>query len=105
MISKDFVFGEHWLSEYGMIMCDPDEAQQFVSRNIDKAEITSLRATPNHYSTTYADALQLNFFIIKEEAVCESQEKAILSGDDIHFQKVCLTVWEHQWDLQYQSQF
>jgi len=85
MISEDFMFGDSWLSEWSMKMYDPENSQSFVSRSIDKSEITSLRAKPNHFGTTYSDALVLDFLIIKDEDECETWEDFKLTGDDIHY--------------------
>lgn len=84
MIGEDFKFGSRWLSDYQMIMGEPEESQEFVSRNIERGEITSVRSRPNHYSIVYDDVLRLNFFIMKKDG-CERQEGFRMSGDDIHF--------------------
>lgn len=89
MIGEDFMYGTSWLSEYGMVMCTPDEAQQFVSRTFDRAEITPLRPNPNHYSTAYSDTLVLNFFIMKGDG-CDSQEDYKLNGDEVHYLRAWL---------------
>ncbi len=67
-----------------MMMCAPEDEQEFVTRTIDKAEITSRRPRPNHYGVTYDDALVLKFFIMKKDG-CNAQEEFRMSGDDIHF--------------------
>lgn len=85
MIGEDFMFGSTWLSEFSMKMYDPDETQAFTTRNIDKSEITALRAKPNHFGTTYSDVLVLNFLILKDEEVCEIQENYRLDGDEVHY--------------------
>lgn len=85
MIGEDFMYGSTWLSEWSMKMYDPEESQSFVTRNIDKSEITAQRAKPNHFTTTYSDALVLNFFILRDEDDCETQEDFKLTGDDIHY--------------------
>ena len=90
MIGEDFMFGDKWLSEFGMIMCSPEEAQAFVSRSLDRAEITSTRAKPNHYTTRYEDSLNLNFLILKEDGICSNQENLKLTGDEIHFLRAWL---------------
>lgn len=85
MIGNDFKYGNEWLSEYGLIMCEAEEGQQFVSRNIIKEEITALDPSPSHYNVAYNDALVQNFFVMKEAGLCGNQEDSRLSGDDIHF--------------------
>lgn len=85
MIGNDFKYGNEWLSEYGLIMCEAEEGQQFVSRDIIKEEITALDPSPSHYNVAYNDALVQNFFVIKEAGLCGNQEDSKLSGDEIHF--------------------
>lgn len=67
MNGKDFYYNGHWLSDFGMMMFDPNDTQSFVGRTIDKANITPARQIPNHYSTYYSDVLTLSFLIIKDE--------------------------------------
>ena len=66
-------------------MCEPEEGQQFVSRNIIKEEITAIDPSPSHYNVAYNDALVQNFFVIKEAGLCGNQNDSKLSGDEIHF--------------------
>lgn len=90
MIGEDFMFGKHWLSEFDMIMCSPDEAQEFVTRNISRGEITPNRPEPNHYSVSYSDTLVLNFFILRDDTICETQKDMRLTGDDLHYLRAWL---------------
>ena len=83
MLGTDFTYGTKKLSDYQMIMAKPDDDQQFVTRAINKGEITSVRPKPNHYGVTYEDALVLNFFILKS-AGCNGQQYFKMTGDDIH---------------------
>lgn len=85
MIGEDFKFDSKWLSDFSMIMYDPEESQSFVNRVIEKSEITSQRAEPNHFATTYSDTLLLNFLIIRDENECLTKEDMRLSGEDINF--------------------
>lgn len=84
MISIDFMFNGKWLSEFDMIMCLPEEAQQFATRNIERSEISMLRPTPNHFGATYSDTLELNFFITKHDIICKPQSEARLTGVEIN---------------------
>lgn len=83
MIGEDFCYDGQWLSSYTMKMYDPDNEQAFVDREIDRSEFTSIRSTPNHFSTHYAESLILEFFIIRDVEKYDYHELA-LSGDDIH---------------------
>lgn len=85
MISEDFMFDKTWLSEWSMKMYDPENEQAFVTRNIEKSAVTSQRAKSNHFSTTYSDALALDFFVLKDEDDCKTQEDFKLTGDEIHY--------------------
>ena len=81
MLGSNFTYAGHSLSEYSMTLYDPESEQQFVGRDIDRSDITSLRAIPNHYSTRYNGVLILSFFIIKDGTIQESRR---MSGDDIN---------------------
>lgn len=85
MIGEDFKFGSSWLSDFSMRMYDSEDTPSFVTRNIEKGDITAQRAKPNHFTTTYSDALILNFFILKDDDVCETQEDFKLTGDEINY--------------------
>ena len=81
MVGNDFYFDGHWLSEFGMRVYDPYDSQQFVSREIDKADITPLRPVPNHYSAHYSDALTLSFLVVRDE------EDEFLTKDSENFHR------------------
>lgn len=83
MLGEDFCYDGIWLSSFGMKLFDPDTDQQFVGRDIDRAEITSARNEPNHYTTKYSDTLELSFLIIKYDETY-TQADMELRGDDIH---------------------
>lgn len=83
MIGDDFSYDGKQLSAYNMIMCDPESDQEFVSRAIDRSEITSVRSTPNHFSVHYEDTKTLEFLIIKDPCEYPDQKDAELTGDDI----------------------
>lgn len=86
MNGKDFYYNGHWLSDFGMMVFDPNDTQNFVGRTIDKGNITPVRQIPNHYSTYYSDVLTLSFLIIKdEETEYLTQEEKKLTGEDISY--------------------
>lgn len=84
MVGEDFMYGSSWLSDFDMMMVSSEDAQQFVSRNFDRGDITSLRAKPNHYSAIYNDSLTLSFFIMKTDG-CDEQDKYKITGDEVHY--------------------
>ncbi len=84
MIGEDFLFNDKWLSNFKMMMCDPDDEQAFVSREIDKANQTAVRSTVNHYTTHYSDVLVLHFFIIKDDCFFHTQNELVLSADELN---------------------
>lgn len=84
MIGEDFIYNNTWLSHFKMKMYDPDEVQSFVSREIEKSNQSSVRNTPNHYSTHYSDVLQLNFFILKNDCLYQTQNEMTLSNDELN---------------------
>lgn len=86
MVGNDFYYDGHWLSEFGMKVYDPEDTQQFVSRDIDKSDISTLRPIPNHYSAHYSDVLTLSFLIIKDdEDEPLTQEETKLDGEEISY--------------------
>ena len=82
----DFRYVDSWLSDFGFTMIGSEEEQQFVGRTIEKAEITSLRARPNHYGVVYNDVLTLNFLIVKTDWICGgSDELGKLRDSEINY--------------------
>jgi len=69
MIGEDFLFNGKALSDFGMAMYDPENEQIWVSREIDKADISSMRPQPNHYGVHYSDVEKLEFLIIKNDEI------------------------------------
>lgn len=84
MIGCDFKYNGHWLSEYYMIMCSPEDSQTFVSREIEKGSQTSLRPIPKFYSVRYTDVLQIGFRIVKDSNYFLNQEDQVFSSDDLN---------------------
>lgn len=84
MLGNDFTYGAYKLSDFDMKIFDPENEQQFMGRDIDRAEITSIRAIPNHYSTHYSGVLTLNFLIIKDDGTELSQSERLMDGSDIN---------------------
>lgn len=72
-----------------MMMCAPEDEQEFVTRTIDRGEITPNRSKPNHYSVSYDDTLLLHFFIMKKDG-CHKQEDFRMSGDELHYVRLWL---------------
>ena len=87
MLGYDFIYGGDWLSQFNMIMCDPKDEQAFVSRNIDKSDITPTRPSPFHFGVTYADTLKLDFLIVKDDEIVDSKK---LSEEEIHYLRAWL---------------
>lgn len=84
MVGEDFAFNGSWLSDFDMKMYDPEESQQFISREIDKSEISLLREIPNHYSTHYSDVLVLSLLITKNPDIYDSKLAMRLSADEVN---------------------
>ena len=84
MIGIDFAYNDHKLSDFDMKMFDPEDNDQFVGREIIRSDISSVRATPNHFSAKYTDTLVLNFLIIRDDMLCFDQGDFKLSDSDIH---------------------
>jgi len=89
MVGNDFFYDGHWLSEFGMKIYDPEESQQFVGREIERSDITSIRPVPNHYSAHYSNTLELSCLIIKDEDECRTKEEMKMEGMDIS----CVRLW------------
>ena len=84
MVGEDFAFNGSWLSDFDMKMYDPEESQQFISREIEKAEISLLREIPNHYSTRYSDVLVLSLLILKNPDIYDSKNAMRLTADEVN---------------------
>lgn len=84
MVGEDFSFNGKWLSEFDMKMYDPEEPQQFISREIDKADISTMREIPNHYSAHYSDVLVLSLLITKDPDIYDNQNDMRLIPDEIN---------------------
>lgn len=84
MVCDDFTYNNKSLSDFNMIMCDPNEVQTFVSREIIKTDQSSIRPVANHFSTQYLDVLPLNFFIIKNTCTYHTQNEFKLTGTEIN---------------------
>lgn len=83
MIGCDFKYNGHWLSDFNMIMCDPEDIQSFVNREVERGSQTSLRPVPNFYSVRYSDVLQLQFRIVKNDDIFHNQEDLILTSEEL----------------------
>lgn len=84
MIGENFAFNGSWLSDFDMKMYDPEDSQQFIGREIDKADISLLREMPNHYSTHYSDVLVLSLLILKNPDIYDSKDAMRLTADEIN---------------------
>lgn len=83
MIGEDFIFNQYSLSDFGMKLYDPENSQEFISREIEKSDMTSIRQVPNHYSTHYTGTLVLSFLIIRDEDYFNTKNDLKLCGEDI----------------------
>lgn len=83
MLGRDFIFDNKCLSEFDMIICAPENEQQFVSREIIRSDITHLRPVPNHYSVKYSDTLTLYFLIVRNDENSVEQSELALNSDEI----------------------
>ena len=63
MVPVDFIYENEYLSSFDLVTLESKEQQSFISREIEKSEITSVRPSPLHYGVKYSDVLKLNFFI------------------------------------------
>lgn len=84
MIGRDFLYDNIWLSQYGMRMYTPEEVQRFVSRQVNRSELSPVRSEPNHYSSQYTDVLILNFLILKDDDLCEEQSDFYMKEDELN---------------------
>lgn len=57
-----------------MKMYDAQNEQTWVSREIDRAEITSSKSKPNHYGVHYSDTEKLEFLIIRNDDIFDSND-------------------------------
>lgn len=84
LIGIDFMYeGSSLTNDFEMMMCLPEDEQEFATRTINKGELTSVRPRPNHYGVTYDDTLKLDFFIMKK-AGCYKQEDFKMTADELN---------------------
>ena len=75
MIGRDFEYNKKRLSDFGLIMANPDnEDTTGLSRDIIKGNVTIYRNEANHYGTIYNSVIVLNFFIVKDNCHTEDHE-------------------------------
>lgn len=84
MVGTDFLYDGIRLTDFNLMMVDPEEEQAFPSRGIDKSDITTLRSKPNYYAVKYDDVLVLDFLIMKDACIYESQSFAQFTSEDVH---------------------
>lgn len=83
MIGENFHYSHFWLSDFGMSMYSPEDAPQFIGREIERSNLSSIRKIPNHYAVRYTDVLTLSFLILKDAEAHASQEEFRLTGEEI----------------------
>lgn len=83
MIGTDFIFRDRYLSEFGLIMANPESNDSFPEFDIDKGDISAVRSCPKHYGKHYTDVLKLNFLLIKDPCANNVQSDMVLSGEMI----------------------
>lgn len=84
MVGIDFSYNGYNLSDFNMMMCNPNEEQQFNSRSFDKSEITPIRFRPNHYGSKFDDVLTFTMLIMKQIDDTKKQFDYLLSDEEIH---------------------
>ena len=84
MICRDFVYTRKRLSDFGMILADPEEEDNTgLSRDILKGSTSSYRAEANHYGTVYNDVIVLNFFIVKNSCIANNEDEKRISQHEL----------------------
>lgn len=64
-------------------MCDPNEEQQWIGREVIRSDINMNNATPNHFGVKHNDFLVLSFLVIKNCNENRSQNEMKFTEDEI----------------------
>ena len=84
MLCTDFVYMTKRLSNFGFVIVNSeDEDTTGLSRNILKGETSSYRTEANHYGTTYNDVIVLNFLIVKNPCIINSEDEKQISKHEL----------------------
>lgn len=83
MIANDFWYNDQYLSDFNLIMCMPEDEQDWARRDIDRSDITPIRPIPNFYSVKYSDTLVLHFLIIKCDEKAGTADYMKMDGEFI----------------------
>ena len=84
MIGSDFTYNSKKLSDLNLKMYDPENKQQWVSREISKSEANINRQKSTFYGIKYSDTLPLNFLIMKDYDKGYTQSEMRFTEDEIN---------------------
>lgn len=76
MTGQDILFEGKRLSDFGLIMANPDNGNgnSRLAREILKGTTTAYRSEAVHYGAKYSDTLQLDFLVIKNPCINDNME-------------------------------
>ena len=81
MVGEDFTYGNYSLSDFDLIMIQPEnEDTSGLNREIIKGSTTIERYEANHYGAKYSEVFTPNFFVIKNPCNSDSD---YLSDDEL----------------------
>lgn len=82
MVSKDFMYNDKNLSDFGFIMVNSNELDSFgLSREIIKGTNTSNKSVITHFGTKYTDVITIYFFIVKN--ICSVNNNCEISYHEL----------------------
>ena len=84
VIDDDFLYNGLLLSNFGMCVLPTEDDPQFVARDIERGDITSVRPKPNHYGAVYSDTFVLKFNIFLRDLICGDTLESRMSDFQIH---------------------
>lgn len=87
MTGRDFSFNGNRLSDFGMMLTNPEEEDNWgMTKEIVKSEVNINKTIANHYGSYFSETTVLNFYILKD--VCDN-DNLKLTYDEIR----ALTRW------------
>lgn len=83
MTGTNFYFDNYAMADFGLIMCDPENEQTFVSRSLITTDQSAKRSSKVVYDVEYEDTLTINLFVCKNPDIYTAQSERRFTDNDI----------------------
>lgn len=83
MTGTNFYFDDYAMADFGLIMCDPENEQTFVSRSPIATDQSAKRPEKIFYGAEYEDTLAINLFVCKNPDIYTTQAERRFTDKDI----------------------